>query len=81
MTTASNDHLSSFHDEKSKKQQRQSSATAKEPAFQGVPHQQSKSKANATTSLHSLLPAHKNTPCIMYAEGVVFFLNRPNRLF
>lgn len=39
MTTEANDHLSSFHDEKPKKQQRQSSAAAQKPALQRIAHQ------------------------------------------
>ena len=78
MTTVVKDRLSSLHDEKSKKQQCQSSAATEEPAFQGIPHQQSEPKTDATAALQCFLPAHKNTPCILYAEGVVFFLSRPD---
>ena len=63
--------LFSPHNPKSQYQQPQSPAAAEKPAFQTVSENQTEAECHYTASPQMTFPAHKNTPCTLYAEGVV----------
>jgi hypothetical protein len=50
------------HDAKTKDHQTDSSAAAKQPAFQAMTHQQSQTKRHQTATMQVISPAHKLHP-------------------
>ena len=59
------------HGAKTDPNQSKTAKAAQKPAFQTVPQNQPQSQTDQAASVHMALPAHKNTPCTDYAEGVV----------
>ena len=63
--------LFSSHDPKSKHHQAQATAATEKPAFQTMSNNQSQPESHGATAMHMTFPAHKNTPCTLYAGGAV----------
>ena len=55
------------HDAKTKNHQSDSSAAAKQPAFQALSDQHPEAKSRQTAAMQMIPSAHKNTPGIAYA--------------